>query len=402
MKRQYLALIAGMTLMSAMGSIHAFSIFLAPWEKAFRLPRADISLIYSLALVFLTMSVLIGHRLYALIRPAIMVLVAGLVAASGVLLAGNADSLTGALIGYSFIFGAANGIGYGFTLQIAARATPDRKGFAMAIVTASYGIGSMIFPYLSERTLKTDGVAGAMELLAGMLVLAGVLSSVLLYLSAVRYEQQREAGEDGSISSGLTSLSPPRAGSLQAKLWLAYGAGVAAGLMAIGHAAGIIAANGGGAHEVLSAPVMVALGIVLGGVSIGFLLDRVSPRKIVIVLAFISAIVLIGISETESSTLILVALSIVGWCYGASIAAYPAAVAVYFGVLQAPSVYGRVFTAWGAFGLAAPWLAGVLYDITGGYGLALQLAGGCAILSVLVAILLPREESIEAIEGPCR
>ena len=49
-------------------------------------------------------------------------------------------------------------------------------------------------------------------------------------------------------------------------------------------------------------------------------------------------------------------------------------------------VYGRVFTAWGAAGLIAPWLAGFLYDRYGGYGLAMAMAGAFSLLSAAVAL----------------
>jgi OFA family oxalate/formate antiporter-like MFS transporter len=69
--------------------------------------------------------------------------------------------------------------------------------------------------------------------------------------------------------------------------------------------------------------------------------------------------------------------------YGALIAVYPFAIAEYFGETLGPKVYGQVFTAWGFAGLAGPWLAGKLYDLTGAYQFALATAGGIAIISMV-------------------
>ncbi|NQV43776.1 MAG: MFS transporter [Rhodospirillales bacterium] len=391
MKRQYLAVIAGVILMITLGTIHAFSLFLVPWEAAFQVPRADVSFLYSSALVCLTLSVLLGHRLFGMARPAILVLVSAIFAALGILVAGYASSLPVAWVGYSLVFGAANGFGYGFSLQLAARAMPDRKGFAMAVISASYGSGSILFPYLAEGALNTGGVAAAMELLAGIIICAGIISALLLHCSCVRYEQEATTSQDHP-----SLVASPKV--LQLKLWLAFGSGVAAGLMAIGHATGIVETNGGSAAQVLNAPVVVAIGNMIGGFSVGFLLDRYHPRSIVMILAIISASVLIVLSEASSSLIVLVGLTAVGACYGAVISAYPVVVAVYFGVVQAPAVYGRIFTAWGLSGLIAPWIAGVLYDQTGGYALALQIAGIFAVLSVAVAWLLPRADRSDATE----
>ncbi len=81
----------------------------------------------------------------------------------------------------------------------------------------------------------------------------------------------------------------------------------------------------------------------------------------------------------------LVALGGVGFAYGGTIAAYPAAIAARFPGALGPKVYGMVFTAWGAAGLAAPWVAGRIFDATQGYAPALWIAAGLAVISALVA-----------------
>ena len=49
-----------------LGSVHAFSVFVVSFEALLGLPRSEISLIYSLALVAITLSVLLGYRFYNL------------------------------------------------------------------------------------------------------------------------------------------------------------------------------------------------------------------------------------------------------------------------------------------------------------------------------------------------
>ena len=60
------------------------------------------------------------------------------------------------------------------------------------------------------------------------------------------------------------------------------------------------------------------------------------------------------------------------------------AIANYFSA-RGPQAYGRVFIAWGFAGLVAPWSAGLLYDLRGGYGLAMIIAAAIAILSAFCA-----------------
>jgi len=59
--------------------------------------------------------------------------------------------------------------------------------------------------------------------------------------------------------------------------------------------------------------------------------------------------------------------------------------------------YGRIFTAWGLAGLAAPYLAGVFYDRYGDYTFALIVAAVLSVTSALLAQLLesPRKAARE-------
>jgi len=56
-----------------------------------------------------------------------------------------------------------------------------------------------------------------------------------------------------------------------------------------------------------------------------------------------------------------------------------------------PRRYGRVFTAWGLGGILAPWLAGRLYDATGGYAAALVISSACLAASGVIGGFLPPE-----------
>ena len=111
-----LVLLASMLVTFVLGSVHAFSVFLLPLETQLQLPRADISLIYSLALVAITFAVLLGYRIYDKAPAWILVATSCLLAAGGLMLAANAQSWWQLMFGYSLLFGLANGLGYGFTL----------------------------------------------------------------------------------------------------------------------------------------------------------------------------------------------------------------------------------------------------------------------------------------------
>ena len=364
----HLVLIATALVAAVLGSIHAFSVFLSPLEAAFDQARATVSLTYSFALVALTLAVTFGPAIYTRLPPAPLVLLATGLAAAGAIFAGFASGMTGIWLGYSLAFGAANGLGYGFGLQYAAQAMPHRAGWAMGVVTAAYALGAALSPLLFTRALAIGGFPAAMSGLAAALIAAGAVAALLIRKSRVTY----------APNSGDTRTDAPPAPPITT-LWIAYGAGVAAGLMAIGHAAGLAEARG---FQGWTAPAILAICNLTGSLVAGTLMDRLPPRHLLAGLALLSALALCMLALSNSLT--LAALGGVGFAYGGTIAAYPAAIAARYPGALGPKVYGKVFTAWGTAGLAAPWLAGRIFDATEGYGPALWIAAGLALLSAMV------------------
>lgn len=362
-------LLAASLVSMALGSIHAFSVFLGPLETMFDASRATVSVVYSFSLVFLTIAVLFGPAVYSRLKPATIYVWVALLGGVGACVAGFADSLAAVLVGYSLIFGIANGLGYGFGLQFAARTNPDRSGLAMGVVTAAYAFGAVLAPYGFEVALAFGGFSSAMNALAWVVIVAGIGAALLVAQSGARYSGARAEQRVAALPAGQI-----------ATIWIAYGSGVAAGLMAIGHAAAIAVAAGFSGWIAVAA---IAGCNLLGSLVSGWLSDRVSHRGMLMALPLLGAGALLVLSALPGLSIVL--LGLVGFAYGGTIATYPAAIADLFPGEKGPRAYGRVFTAWGVAGLLAPWLAGQIYDWGGSYTVALWVAAGLGVLSAATA-----------------
>ena len=370
-----------MTVTTVLGSIHTFSLFLKPLEKQFQEGRTEISLIYSGALISLTISVLFGHRIYHLLSAPLLALITLVFAAIGIIIAGQSQTFWVMVLGYSVIFGSANGIGYGFALQISAQAMPQKRGLAMGTVTGFYAFGAMIAPYIFNYGLTHGGVAVAMTSYGFIFLIAGLVAWALLHLSGTRFKREI-ARESSTVSTN---------SNIQRLLWLGYGSGALAGLMVMGHATGIVVAAGGSTALAIGGAMVIALGNMLGGLAAGVLSDRIRISTLLIIQPLMSVLVLIVLVASSNAFVLLISLVFVGFSYGSIIAVYPVAVIKIFGEGSSSQIYGRVFTAWGLAGLAGPWLAGLLYELTGDYMLALLVAATSSMLSVMVAYLIKRQ-----------
>jgi len=369
------ALTAALLLTFSLGSVHAFSVVVAPLEERFGASRANVSLTYSIALVCLTAAVLLGHRIYHRAPPAIIGAGACLVAGLGLVIAALAPSLTVIYAGYGLLFGAANGIGYGFALIVAARSFPKRQGMAMGVVTACYAVGAIVFAQILETAEHALGLTAALLAQAAVIALCGVAATAAL--SAARIDM----GDGGGAAADQT-LGEGRA---TAMLWLGFGFGCAAGLMAISHAAGVVTATGGSSHQAVTGVMLIGFGNAAGGFLIAWLADRLSLRLLLVGLPIVSAACLVALGFAASPEAAIALLGAVGLAYGAIIALYPIATSYRFGLERTARIYGIVFTAWGVVGFAGPWLAGIAYDADGVYRTALLAAAVAAAVSAAAA-----------------
>ncbi len=373
MTRPTQILAASMLVTFVLGSVHAFSVFLVPLEEQLDLPRSQISLIYSFALVAITLSVTLGYRIYARMPAWCLIMITAALAAFGLLLASAAVDWWILFIGYSLAFGISNGIGYGFCLQLVGQAMPANKGFAMGAVTATYAVGSIVFAKIFSWRIEVDSVSAAFVAIA-------ITLSLFMLVAALMMRQAK-----ASYAAALPVPNDPgerldRRNVLQ--FWFAYLTSVFAGLMAIGHAAAIAQTRGASVELATSAAMTVGVGSALGGFIAGWLVDRWPLTRFLVALPLLSALALLCISATESAALTVFLLGFVGLAYGSIIAIYPVAISNHFRE-QGARAYGQVFIAWGFAGLVAPWCAGFIYDWQGGYEVAMLIAAVVALISTI-------------------
>ncbi len=377
------AFAAAIVLTTAVGTIHAFSVFVAPLESALGAGRDTVSLAYSLALVSLTLAVLIGPRLWRLAPPATVAAAAMLLAAVGTALTAL-PSVAALYLGYGLLFGFANGTGYGFALVIASHALPQRRGVAMGVVTAMYAVGAtaaaLLFRYSNDAIGHTGTLFAAACVFAALAVLAAMLLSRSgLVIAWPERRARGSAAPEGPIAFPHLAL-----------LWLGFGAGSMAGLMALGHAAEVVR-NHGGTELMITLGVMIITATnAVGGFATGWLADRNLIARLMTGLPVLAVIGLLVLAAGPGPVVSIAALSLVEISYGGVIALYPIAVTRLAGPSLGPALYGRIFTSWGVAGFAGPWLAGLLFEGGGHYETAFLVAAGVAVVSSLAALPLRR------------
>jgi len=91
-QRHAAALIAATVVNLPFGTLYAFSVFLKPMEALLGATRAEMSFVFGLATVTLTLGMNFGPQLYRRLPPAPLALAGGLLSAAGLWLAASASS----------------------------------------------------------------------------------------------------------------------------------------------------------------------------------------------------------------------------------------------------------------------------------------------------------------------
>ncbi len=139
-----------------------------------------------------------------------------------------------------------------------------------------------------------------------------------------------------------------------ASLWLIFAGGSAPGLMVFAHAAPLATARGLDAAAAGWAVSTLAAGNLAGRLIAGWCSDR-TGRLPALATALVAAAASVGaLAAPLPPGVVLTAYTGVGLTYGAVSALVPATTADRVDAPSFPHVYGRVFTAWGCAGLAAP------------------------------------------------
>lgn len=363
------SLVGCVLLSGVLGSIHAYSLFIESFESDLGVGRGEAGAPYSVALASLTVVVLVSHLLFRLVPGPLVVLIASGGAAIGLLLAASANSLAGVVLGYGVVFGAFNGLGYAFSLQRASESNPDRRGFALGLVTAAYALGGASTALVLDKQVAASGATSGLRWLALAIAVTGIVTSVLL-----NNNDSPVHGSPARLSSANLRILAP--------LWTAYLLAVLAGLMALGHAAAIVDDAGGPGG---AAVVAAGLASASGGLWVALVADRTATDRLLRLLPLGSAVVLVIAAVVSHGVVLMVSVAGIAFTYGALIAIYPLAVTQRFGQDGYSRAYGRVFTAWGTAGLVGPVGAGHLFEVTGSYRIPMFMAAVAAIGSAVVA-----------------
>lgn len=370
-------LLAGMICFCA-GGLYGWSALISALQQAFPISTADAGFVFSIAIAAFTIAVLMTPYLPIFLRDFRGLNLLGVIASIWLFASSIAPNFTIFVIFFGIGFGAASGAIYMVTLGIAAETTNPK--ITTPIMVAAFGLGGAAFGPIWR-------VLGAMELgLLSILVLP--IMFVLVSLISLFLFKEKDKTTDAVEQYLGEEASIPQPFHLIALLWMLFACGSVGGLMVLGLASKMLDIAGSGVFLASITLSGIAISNTSGRLSVAGLNQISSPISISLFAALVGAIGLIIATQSESAEQISLALILVALGYGAMASAVPLITSSFFGQKNFARTFPIVFTAWGAAGLSAPWIAGAIFDATGSFSGAIYLALCANLFAVIIACIL--------------
>ncbi len=392
----------GLSMNLALGSLYAWSVFVAPLEKQFGWKRADTSMVFTIAVVVFALTFIVAGRLQDKLGPFWISLTGGVLVSLGFFLCAYTTSLTYLFVCFGVIGGLGNGFGYATPIPVMAKWFPDRRGLAVGLAVAGYGGGSAIFGPLANLTLiPAYGLATTFQILGVIFLVMTVFGAFLLKNPPAGYRPAGWTPAPAAKAAATTyEFAPGEVLGTSAFyfMWIAYALGTSAGLMVISQLIPFAKSVGiPGAALATLGLVVGAAGNASGRILSGWMSDALGRLNVLRLMIAISAVAMPVLYATGSSVAMLyIAVFVVYWCYGTQLSVNASTTSDFWGTKNAGINYGLLFTSWGVAGIIGPRIGGKLFDRYHNYKAAFYTAAVLAVIALLAELAARRPKAPEA------
>jgi MFS transporter, OFA family, oxalate/formate antiporter len=377
-RRSAAALLAATVVNLPFGTLYAFSVFLKPMEALLGATRAEMSIVFALATVTLTLGMNFAPQLYRRLPPAPLAVACGLLSAAGLWLSASASSFVQFALGYGALFGPGAGVLFILAQQAVNQTVATSRGLANGYVVSLYPLGAMLGAPILGWSIETSGVRATLAGLALVVLAACAIAAALFRATGIRM-----------LDASATQVEQRRLGRTFYLLTAVFFLAAAAGLTVLSQAAAIVQAYGGSAALAVGATIFITGAVGAARIAGGWLVDHFRAAHVGVGAHACSLAGALLLSLFPTPLTAAFGLGLIGAGYGIVSGLAAGAIAQYWHKNEFGLVASRLYIAWCAAAISLPVLAGALFDRTGNYTSAIWIAAGINILGALIAHRLP-------------
>jgi MFS family permease len=400
--KRWFVLAASCLVNLCIGSIYAWSVFAKP--MAAYLSSVGGAALGSLAIVFTVansvgpITMISGGFINDRASPRFIILTGGILFGGGIFFSGFAKSLGMLIVSYGLGTGLGLGLVYGCVVANMIKFFPDHRGLVGGLVTASYGVCSVIMPPLANALIAANGVTATFKIIgAVMMILIGAASFFIIRCPP------------GFVPEGWTPPVAKSGGPVGAEkdwkgmlldpifyvMMMMLCCGAFSGLMVISQASPVAQEMiGMSAASAAVAVSFLALVNTFGRIVAGFLSDKVGVIKTLVGVFAVSMAGLIVLYVSgdfaggASVVLFYVGISCIGLAFGAIMGIYPGFTAAQFGSKHNSVNYGIMFIGFALSGYFGPTIMSEIKASSGSYQKAFLVSLAIAAVGFLLTLML--------------
>ncbi|MDL2226352.1 OFA family MFS transporter [Deltaproteobacteria bacterium OttesenSCG-928-M10] len=399
---RWTVLIASSLINLCIGSVYAWSVFAAPMAAQLGLNTADLAVIFTIASGVGPITMIWGGKITEKIGVRQVVLLGGIMYGLGFILSGFSGSLGALMVSYGLVSGLGLGMVYGCTINNTIKFFPDKRGLIGGILTAVYGLSSVIIPPVANKMIVALGILPTFRIL-GLVFLLVICGAAMLvrqpphdYRPANWMPSPAQASRSGQDKDWRAMLKDPVFYIMISLLMC----GAFYGLMLISQASPI-AQNLIGVDPATAAICVSVLALFnMGGrVIAGYLSDlfgRVNTLITMLILAMVGFVLILNCSAGDL-ILFMAAMSVIGASFGAFMGIFPGFTADQFGPRHVSINYGIMFIGFAVAGVLGPIILSSIYKTSGSYQTAFLACIGLSVLGLILALVYKaRSKSAQA------
>ncbi len=388
---KWIVVAGALTSQMAIGALYAWSLFNEPIAKAYGWSEPAVVTTYAISLVSFALTMLFAGRLHLKKGPRFTSLIGGILYSSGIILSSFITSPAMLYLTYGVMAGAGVGFIYVCQLSTLVKWFPSKKGAITGIATAFFAIGAIIFKSvitsllnITDDTIYTEAVVSSTFLTLGIIYAIMTIGGALLL--DVPDEDKVEKHVDPNEGRSFETMELLRTPNFY-KLVFSDLLALMPGLLIIGLAKTIGSKYIGLTDSTfITAAALVAYLAFFnagGRLASGRLADKFGPLKVYRMMYLITIISLAFLSFIQVPAVAIVAILIIGVCYGSFLSLVPTITGKLFGPKNFSANYSFVFQAYGAAALL-----GIFIKNNVEYDVAFIIAMITAIAGLLVAMTI--------------
>lgn len=382
---------AAMVLALFSGIGYAWSVFQTPIIDYFMWNLKSVAITYTVQILVSTIAPVFLGKFQAQLGVKNYLRLGILVYALGLF----ATRFTSSLIYLYLVFGIVVGIGIGMLypclMAYGSSLLPEKTGLASGLIAGAYGCGAVIWAPFATFLMDRFSVMVVYMILAALFFIVMMPVTFFIenvppeFLKAMKPAEKKSTGDTGVRDYTWQEMLKSYRYYL---LLLVLTLGASSGLMITGHASGIIQESLGASPETAALMVgFLSISNTLGRLILGPISDKVGRYNTILFQFVVIGLSMVVLALAQGA-LFIVALMLIGACYGGFTSMISPVCADNFGFKNLAVNYTFLYVAYGLAGVIGPQLAAQIKTGTGGYHLAFLVVAGMSALGLVLVLVL--------------